>query len=73
MDKETYFVGMDAAYGAKEIHEKSESLGHVPVIGDNSPRCDKDLKALLSSTFSVNRLGCYQPKRQLGWDSHPLG
>ncbi len=37
---------MDAAYDAKEIRKKSESLGHVPVI-DVNPRCDADLKAEL--------------------------
>ena len=37
---------MDAAYDTKEIREKSESLGHVPVI-DVNPRRDADLKAEL--------------------------
>ncbi len=34
---------MDAAYDAKEIHQVSERLGHVPII-DVNPRRDKALK-----------------------------
>ena len=34
---------MDAAYDAREIHQMSERLGHVPII-DVNPRRDKDLK-----------------------------
>ena len=34
---------MDAAYDAREIHEVSKRLGHVPVI-DTNPRRDKALK-----------------------------
>ena len=34
---------MDSAYDAKEIHQTSERLGHVPII-DVNPRRDKELK-----------------------------
>ena len=34
---------MDAAYDAREIHQMSERLGHVPII-DVNPRRDKVLK-----------------------------
>ena len=34
---------MDAAYDAREIHQMSERLGHVPII-DVNPRRDKNLK-----------------------------
>ncbi len=34
---------MDAAYDAREIHEVSKRLGHIPVI-DTNPRRDKELK-----------------------------
>ena len=34
---------MDSAYDAREIHQTSERLGHVPII-DVNPRRDKELK-----------------------------
>ena len=45
---------MDAAYDAKEIRERSESLGHVPFI-DVNPRRDKDLKEELKREARARR------------------
>lgn len=45
---------MDAAYDTKEIREKSESLGHVPVI-DVNPRRDRDLKEELKREARAQR------------------
>ena len=45
---------MDSAYDAKEIHQTSERLGHVPII-DVNPRRDKELKEELDREARARR------------------
>ena len=46
---------MDAAYDAREIHQMSERLGHVPII-DVNPRRDKLLKEELDREARARRV-----------------
>ena len=45
---------MDSAYDAREIHQTSERLGHVPII-DVNPRRDKELKEELDREARARR------------------
>ena len=45
---------MDSAYDAREIHQTSERLGHVPII-DVNPRRDKELKEELDREVRARR------------------
>jgi len=53
---------MDAAYDAREIHEVSKRLGHIPVI-DTNPRRDKALKQARNREARAQRAAGYPDAR----------
>ena len=55
---------MDAAYDAREIHEVSKRLGHIPLI-DTNPRRDKALKQARNREARARRAAGYPDARSV--------